>query len=430
MPDQEVITLQIEKMVPQGLGLGFHAGTAVFVPFTAPGDRILAEVTSQKAGHWFARCVQILEPGPERIDPTCALFTRCGGCQLRHLSGSFQRTIKETFIRETLTRFPNLREVIPLATEASTQTEGYRCRAGFKVRWVGSRLLLGFFQTASHHIADLTTPCPVLDARLDRLLAPLRQLIADLAVRHRLPQVDAVVGESGIGLIFHLLAAPAKRDLDALRQFAHQQGVVQLWLQRGRKTGMQSLVHEAELFYRVEPHTLTFHPGDFIQAHQAGNRLLVDEAMRQGGTGAVAWDLFCGVGNFTLPLTQRFTHVLGVEGYAPTLQRATANAAHCQTASVHFRSLDLFQEQEVARLATEQPADLVLLDPPREGALALVKWLVTQPVRRLVYVSCNPATFARDAAILVHGGFGLQRVQPIDLFPQTAHVELVALFGR
>ncbi|MEO5362734.1 MAG: 23S rRNA (uracil(1939)-C(5))-methyltransferase RlmD [Magnetococcus sp. DMHC-8] len=427
----ERVLLHIDKVVPGGLGLGFLAGVAMFVPFTAPGDHILAEVTRRQSHHLFGRCVAILTPGPGRIAPGCALFTVCGGCQLRHLGASLQQAIKRTFVAETLARFPNLRTVPPLATRAADeQLDGYRCRAGFKVRWVGSRLLLGFFQTATHRVADLAEGCPVLEPRLGALLAPLRHLIADLSVRHRLPQVDAVVGEEGIGLIWHLLATPARSDLEQLRRFAGRQGIVQLWLQRGRKSALQPVVHEAELSYRVGSQTLRFHPGDFIQAHRTGNLLLVEEAIRLGGTGEVAWDLFCGVGNFTVSLARRFTHLLGVDGYAPALQRAAANVGQEQTATVRFRCLDLFQEESLVHLATERMPDLVLLDPPREGALALVKWLVTRPCGRLVYVSCNPATFARDAAILVHGGFRLEHIQPLDLFPQTAHVELVALLVR
>ncbi|MEO5352857.1 MAG: 23S rRNA (uracil(1939)-C(5))-methyltransferase RlmD [Magnetococcus sp. XQGC-1] len=427
----ERFPLQIEKIVPGGLGLGFHAGMAVFVPFTAPGEEILAEVTRRRPGSLFARCVQVLTPGAGRVDPGCALFTRCGGCQLRHLHGGVQQTIKGAFVQETLSRFPNLREPEPLPTWAAVaQGDGYRCRAGFKVRWVGGGLLLGFFQAASHQVADLTASCPVLDPRLNHILPPLRQLLSTLSVRQRLPQVDAVVGEDGIGLVLHLLSAATPRDLTLLQQFARSQGVIQLWLQRGRKSGMHPVVQDGELSYRVDSHLFRFHPGDFIQAHQAGNSRLLQEVLQQGGSGGVAWDLFCGVGNFTLPLAERFARVLGVDGYAPALQRAEHNVGSSRSASVRFRCLDLFQEAEIAQLSREESADLVLLDPPREGALSLVKWLLGTPSKRLVYVSCNPATFARDAAILVHGGFSLERVQPLDLFPQTAHVELVALFVR
>lgn len=428
---KERMIVQIDKLVPGGLGLGFYEGAALFVPFTAPGDRIVAEVTKKKSGHLFARCVEILEAGPERIEPACAGFTQCGGCQLRHLSGPFQRAVKGVFLQETLSRFPTLRDVTLLPTwAASHQTDGYRCRAGFKVGWVGSRLLLGFFQTASHHIVDLPNGCPVLDDRLNRLITPLRLLITALSVRQKLPQVDMVVGAVGVGLIFHLLAAPTRRDLAIFKTFAKQQGIHQLWLQQGHKMEMQPVVQDAELFYRLEPYRLVFYPGDFIQAHQAGNRLLVREALRQGGGGEVAWDLFCGVGNFTLPLAEQFAHVLGVEVSAPAVQRAEANAKEGQMANVRFRTLDLFCEQTVAQLASERAADLVLLDPPREGAVILVNWLITTPLKRLVYISCNPATFARDATLLLGGGFVLELVQPIDLFPQTFHQELVALFVR
>ena len=431
MTDNERITLTIDKIVPRGLGLGFYEEMAVFVPFTAPGDRILAEVTNRKSRCLFARCVEILQPSAQRVDASCPLFTQCGGCQLRHLSGALQRTIKGDFVRETLGRFPNLRHLNPLPTWAAADSEdGYRCRVAFNVRWVGTHLLLGFFQTASHQIVDLPDDCPVLDRRLSGLIAPLRRLITELTVRQKLPQVDAVVGEAGIGLIFHLLAPPTAADRQQWHRFAKQQGITQLWLQQGRKSGMQPLVQDAELFYQMEPYRVAFHPGDFIQAHQAGNLLLVREAIRQGGSGAVAWDLFCGVGNFTLPLAQHFTQVLGVDGYAPALKRAVANAKQCPESRLSFKTVDLFGQQGIARLASQPVADLVLLDPPREGALLLVKWLVSRPSKRLLYISCNPATFARDAAILVQSGFCLQQVQPLDLFPHTAHLELIALFVR
>ncbi|MBF0583217.1 MAG: 23S rRNA (uracil(1939)-C(5))-methyltransferase RlmD [Magnetococcales bacterium] len=427
----ERVIVQIDKVVPGGAGLGFHEGSALFVPFTAPGDRIVAEVTKKHSNCLFGRCVEILAAGAERTEPACERYTVCGGCQLRHLTPACQQRIKGDFVRETLGRFPNLRdgELRP-AWGVEGWEDGYRCRASFKVRWVGSRLLVGFFQAASHHIADLPDHCPVLDRRLSALIAPLRVLIASLAVCQQLPQVDAVVGEEGVGLIFHLLVSPGQPDRERLQQFARQQGIAQLWLQRGRKSGLQAVVNGAELFYRLESQRLSFHPGDFIQAHREGNRLLVREALRQGGAGEVAWDLFCGIGNFTLPLAQRFARVVGVEGYAPALQRGEANAREAQLSGVCFRALDLFQERQIARLAAEPAADLVLLDPPREGALAVVKWLIGTPIRRLVYVSCNPATFARDASLLVRSGFRLERLQPIDLFPQTFHLELVALFVR
>ncbi|MBF0160763.1 MAG: 23S rRNA (uracil(1939)-C(5))-methyltransferase RlmD [Magnetococcales bacterium] len=431
MTSQERIPLQIEKIVPRGLGLGFHEGRAVFVPFTAPGDRIVAEVTKRQSGSLFARCVEMVQPGAQRVEPACPLFTRCGGCQLRHLSGWSQRQIKGDFVRETLSRFPNLRDVEPLPTWAAAATEdGYRCRVGFKVRWVGSRLLLGFFQTASHHLVDLPDDCPVLERRLNRLIAPLRPLIGGLSLRQQLPQVDAVVGEEGVGMMFHFLAAPTEADREQLQRFAGEQGVVQLWVQQGRKSGMRPVVQRGALYYALEPYKVAFHPGDFTQAHQAGNLLLVQEAMRLGGSGAVAWDLFCGVGNFTLPLARQFAQVLGVEGYAPALQRAAVNAKQCQGGRIFFQAADLFQEQGIALLARQPMADLVLLDPPREGALLLVKWLLGRPPARVLYISCNPATFARDAAILVQGGFCLESVQPLDLFPHTAHLELIALFVR
>lgn len=431
MTEGEVFEVHIEKIVSRGLGLGFYKDTAVFIPFTAPGDHLRATVTKQCRNHLFARCLERLVSGPERTDPGCALFTHCGGCQLRHVTEAFQRQAKEMFLKETLERFPNLRglNAVQPVREAGPG-DGYRRRAGFKVRWVGTNLLLGFFQSASHHIADIPTQCPVLEERLNGLMAPLRTLIASLSLKQKLPQVDVVAGDTGVGLICHVLAQPSRQDIKPLMHFAKEHNIAQLWVQKGRKTGMRPLVSREELFYTVENDALAFHPGDFIQAHGAGNHLLVKEAIQQAGEGEVAWDLFCGVGNFTLPLAKRFSRVLGVESHAPTLERAAINARQAPSGTISFTCLDLFKQTGIERLKTEKPADLVLLDPPREGALLLIKWLTGTLVKRMVYVSCNPATFARDAAILVHGGFQLTKVQPIDLFPHTSHVELVALFVR
>ncbi|MBF0183863.1 MAG: 23S rRNA (uracil(1939)-C(5))-methyltransferase RlmD [Magnetococcales bacterium] len=431
MTDLSPFSLHIEKLVAQGFGLGFHQGKAIFVPFAAPGDQMLVEISRQQGRHAFARCRQLLQPGPARVDPGCSLFSRCGGCQLRHLPPEQQRQEKRAILRETLDRFPNLREVPVAATLAdSGQPDGYRCRAGLKVRWVADRLLLGFFQTASHKVADLVDGCPVLEPSLNACLLPLRQLIPRLSVKDKLPQVDLVSGEQGVGMILHLLAPLSAADQGLLRQFANEQALAQLWLQQGRKQGLQPLLRQAELFYSLHGQRLVFEPADFIQAHRSGNRLLVEQVMHWAGKGTVAWDLFCGMGNFTVPLASRFSHLLGVEGYEPVLQRTRRNLQASAAPSFRLLALDLFQESALQRLQQEKAADLVVLDPPREGALALVKWLLTQPLRRIIYISCNPATFARDAAILQHGGWSMTAIQPMDLFPHTAHLELVALLER
>ena len=425
------VDLRIEKVVSGGLGLGFYRETAVFVPFTAPGDRICAKITKQGRNHAFAQSIERLEAGPERIDPGCDLFTRCGGCHLRHLTAFCQKSVKEMFIKETLERFPNLKEVGGLMPMLVTgQGEGYRRRAGFKVRWLDSRLLLGFFQVASHYIADISAHCPILETRLDRLIRPLRAMLVSLSIKHKIPQVDVVAGDKGVGLIVHVLAKPTHQDRETLRQFALEQDIEQLYLQRGQKNSIQAVIEQNKLYYSVEGETLEFYPRDFIQAHKTGNQRLVKEVITQAGEGSMAWDLFCGIGNFTLPLTHTYQTILGVESYAPTLKQAKENARHTPTGKVRFSGLNLFQAEQIKQLLSKKPADVVVLDPPREGAMQLIKGLITTPLQRLVYVSCNPATFARDAALLVHGGFRLQRIQPIDMFPQTFHVELVALFVR
>ncbi|WP_193771395.1 23S rRNA (uracil(1939)-C(5))-methyltransferase RlmD [Candidatus Magnetaquicoccus inordinatus] len=431
LPEPLTFSLQIEKIVANGLGLGFYQGKAVFVPFAAPGDQMQVAVTRSGAQHYFARCVQLQQGGDERVDPGCSVYTQCGGCQLRHLSLATQRQVKRAILRETLDRFPQLREVeLAPFPEQLQQADGYRCRAGCKVRWVNGRLLLGFFQANSHKVADLSAGCPVLEERLNALLPSLRLVLPQLSVRERLPQVDLVSGEEGVGMVCHLLAPLSKADRRLLQEWASAQGVVQLWLQQGRKEGLQPVLQQEELFYHAAGFRLQFAPADFIQAHRQGNRYLIEQVLRWAGEGEVAWDLFCGMGNFSVPLASRFRHLLAVEGYAAVLQRTQYNLQSMGAASFRLLALDLFAEQSLLRLQQEAPADLLLLDPPREGALAVVKWLQQQALRKLLYISCNPATFARDAAILCHGGWRLLFVQPVDLFPQTAHLELLAYFER
>lgn len=430
MVESQTIKLTIEKIVFGGSGLGFYQGQAVFVPHTAPGDHIQAVVEKTERNALFARCVQIFEKGPDRVDPGCLVYEQCGGCQFRHLNVNLQITAKESIVLETLHRFPTLRSLVKIEPLLTTeQQDGYRRRASLKVRWTGSRLLLGFFQTKSHRICDIPPLCSVLDHRLSTLTLPLRQLITSLSIRHKLFHVDMMAGDNSLGLVIHVLRTPNQKDQKLLQQFVKEQTIDQLWIQQGRKPAMRQLVYQKALSYDLQGDTLTFRPGDFIQAHAMANRLMVEQIIHWIGQGDMVWDLFCGVGNFTIPLARHFSQVLAVEGDAPTLKRARENAKRCEIETISFIKLNLFLESGIELLGQQKPADLVVLDPPREGAFKLIQWLAQTPPKKVLYISCNPATFARDADHLVKYGYVLEKVQPMELFPQTFHVELMALFS-
>ncbi|MEO5330739.1 MAG: 23S rRNA (uracil(1939)-C(5))-methyltransferase RlmD [Magnetococcus sp. YQC-5] len=426
----DVLELEIEKIVPGGLGLARHAGQVAFVPNTAPGDRIRGHVTAIHRHHLTVQCIEILSSGPDTVDPGCAVFGQCGGCHMRRLSASLQDRIKTDFVREGLSRIAHLdvtdslRPLIP-----ALERDGYRRRVSFKVQWRDLRVLLGFYAAASNTLVDIEE-CPILDPRLAALMPPLRQLIAALSIREQIISVDMVVGDIGMGMIFSLTRSCPATDKLSIRRFADAYHLQQVWLREGRNRVDIVLVMHGPLAYTADGFEFYFHPGDFIQGHATQNRRMIEEVLWLGGEGKSAWDLFCGVGNFTLPLSRRFKLVKGVEGHARAVQLAKKNLQRNQVTNVSIQREDLFRETKITRLQGMDQVDLVLLDPPRSGADPLCRLLAHHGPERMIYLSCDPATFARDAALLVLGGYGLESVQPLDLFPQTKHVEVVALFRR
>ncbi|MBF0212346.1 MAG: hypothetical protein HQM00_02140 [Magnetococcales bacterium] len=425
----DALELVIEKMVPGGLGLARWEGRVVFVSGAAPGDRIRGRVTATHRHHLMVRCETILEAGPDTVDPGCDLAGSCGGCPLRRLSASHQEAVKAGFVFESLERIarldptPILHPLIP-----AQQREGYRRRATFQARWDGARMLLGFFAHGSHDIVDLTQ-CPVLDPRLSALIDPLRQLLAALKGRGSITQVEVVAGDDALGVVFCLMRPCTHADKDLMRRQAGSMGIDQVWMRIGQ-TAMRPLTRQGELGYAIDGFRIAFEPGDFVQSHAAQNRVLVEESLKLAGEGNIAWDLFCGIGNFTLPLTRRFHTLLGADLISGSLRRAGENAKKQGLEHISFQQVDLFRDEGLARLPWREQVDAVLLDPPRNGAEALCRQLATRGPQRIVHISCDPATFARDAAILINGGYTLERVHPVDLFPQTRHVETIARFLR
>lgn len=434
----EELELTIDKVVPGGFGLGFHEGKTVFVPFSAQGDRLRVRLERQQKGVAWGRIKEIVDPGPGRVAPECPVYGRCGGCQLRHLSVAVQEEVKNGFIQDSLQRIGKLTPKEGLADLLRvSEPSGYRRRAGFKVRVVKQGVLLGYFAAGSHRVVDLPE-CAILDPRLARLVPLLRTVIAALTGKESVVEVACVAGDTGIGVVFHLLRPLSRRDEGRILAFAKENRIDPLCVQPGKKSSLRSLIEGPPLSYQVAGLSLTFQPSDFIQINGAGNRLLVEKVMAAcggetdaSGQGGVAWDLFCGVGNFTLPLTDRFETVYGVESLPSALERLRENKRLNGRENLAVIRADLFKPEGVGRLKGMGEADLILLDPPRQGALDVVKKIADAPPKRVVYVSCDPATFSRDAGILVaSGGMALRSVNGMDLFPHTHHVEMVGIFDK
>ncbi|MBF0621910.1 MAG: 23S rRNA (uracil(1939)-C(5))-methyltransferase RlmD [Magnetococcales bacterium] len=422
------ITLTIEKMITGGLSLGRYDGQAVFVPYGAPGDVVEVRIVKTSKRFVHGEIESIIEPGAERQEPLCPHFGRCGGCHLQHLSSGQALKAKQGFVEEALQRLGGVDtavgEVIP-----SPQSSEYRSRAGLKVRAVKGHVLMGFYETNSHRIVDIES-CPVMEPALNQLIAPLRTLISKLTITRQVAEIDLVRGDDSFGLVIHTMVAPRQKDFQLFKAFAETHAIDQFWLQRGKKRTLRPIIQKKLLSYGLDDgKRLSFLPGDFTQVNRAQNRQLVSMVMERAGSGERVWDLFCGVGNFSLSLADNFSSVTGVESYRPAVQRAVENSRVNGLDALTFHMANLSDAAQLAKLAWSEQ-DVVVLDPPREGAVAVAKALVDSPVKRVVYVSCDPATLARDAGVLQEGGYTLEEVVPLDMFPMAWHVESLALFTR
>jgi len=434
-------TVLINALDQEGRGIARIDGKAVFVEGALAGELVTIEIHRRRPTYELARATAILRASPSRVAPLCPHFGVCGGCSLQHLEAAAQVAAKQRVLEDALWHIGRVRAGELLAP-IHGPAWGYRQRARLSVRDVPKKggVLVGFHERKSSFITDMRT-CPVLPPHISSLLPALRELIGGLSLRDRLPQIELAVGDDaddGSGnevLVLRNLAALTVADEHALTDFADRHGV-RLYLQpQGPATAQAFHPPARPLGYALPDFgvRIEFQPTDFTQVNVAMNRMLVRRAVgllepREGD--AVA-DFFCGLGNFSLPIARRGANIVGIEGSAPLVRRAQANAqANGLANRARFVAADLF---EATRSSIEAlgSIDKALLDPPREGAIALVKALPEARLARVVYVSCNPATLARDASVLVHErGFTLRQAGIVNLFPHTAHVESVALFTR
>jgi len=468
------LELEVASIDLEANGVAHHDGKVVFVRGALPGERVRATLVRSKPRFEVAQTVEVLRESHARVVPRCPHFGVCGGCSMQHLDADAQLAIKQRALEDQLWHIGRLRPGIVLRPLAGPRW-GYRYRARLSVRHVPKKggVLVGFHERASSYVADMHE-CHVLPPRVSALLLPLRDLVGGLALRERLPQIEVAVGQiqrapgpspdapglpghapgqpagapdSGllVALALRVLDAPGAADRARLLEFAAREGVA-LWLQPAGPDSVTLLCtregrparsdDDSGLAYRLPEFdvTMPFRPTDFTQVNHRINEVLVSRALRllDAQPGERVADLFCGLGNFTLPLARRAGEVIGIEGNAALVARARRNAAfNGLSARTDFRTANLFEEGAPQWRALGR-FDRVLIDPPREGALEVARALADDaaPPRRIVYVSCNPATLARDAAILVHqGGYTLEAAGVVDMFPQTSHVESIAVFG-
>jgi 23S rRNA (uracil1939-C5)-methyltransferase len=430
------MTVVIESLDREGRGIARVEGKAIFIEGGLPGETVSYASYRRKRSYEQAVATEIHDASAERELPRCPHFGICGGCSMQHLEARAQVAAKQRVLEDNLWHIGKLRpETLLRATYGLDW--GYRHRARLSVRLVPKKggVLVGFHERRSSFVAVMDS-CEVLPRQVSDLLLPLRTLIAGLSKPARLPQIELAVGEAVTVLVLRILDALSPQDEDALRRFATQHGV-QLWLQTaGPDTAQPFHPLEAPPLYYSLPEfgvRVHFRPTDFTQVNHAVNRILVRQAMalldpRPGDRIA---DLFCGLGNFSLPIASRGAQVLGVEGNAELVRRAESNARENGLDSrAHFESANLFDGANCARFGAGG-FDKLLIDPPRDGAVEVVKALEEGGPGRIVYVSCDPATLARDAEVLVHvKGYRLAAAGVINMFPHTSHVESIALFEK
>ena len=432
-------TVVITALDQEGRGVGRVDGKAVFIEGALIGERVGIEVIHRKRNYDLARITELYAASPTRVPAPCRYFGVCGGCSLQHLDAAAQVAVKQRVLEDALWHIGRVRAAELLAPIHGSAW-GYRYRARFSVRDVPKKggILVGFHERRSSYVADMAS-CLVVPARISALLPELRALIARLSIRNRLPQIELAIGEDAGGpvdaLVLRILAPLNDADRHELAAFAVMHGV-QLYLQPAGPASVHLLLPPGRRLSYTLPEfgvTFDFEPTDFTQVNAGLNRVLVRRAigLLEPGPRETVADFFCGLGNFTLPIARCGAAVVGVDGSSPLVRRAEANATGNGLAgSIRFAVANLFEATPESIEALGR-LDKALLDPPREGAIELVKSLPEEGLSRIVYVSCNPATLARDAAVLVHQrGFTLSAAGVANMFPHTAHVESIALFTR
>ena len=423
------IELVLERLTHDGRGIGRWQGRTVFVEGGLPGEQVTARVVRARSKLIEARLEQLLQASPERQPPRCPHVDLCGGCSLQHMPAATQLQVKQQALTQQLAHFAGLQPEhwMPALTGPEY---GYRQRTRLSLRWDGRarRLQVGYRQRASNALVDVTQ-CPVLLPQLEQLLKELPAELSQLHGRETLGHVELIGGEQPAMIVRHMQPL-AEDDRQRLRALA-QRHAMACYLQSGSTATLQLLTDgDAQPAYRLADQQLSFHfaAGDFTQVNADINQQMVNQALHwlAPQPGERVLDLFCGVGNFSLPLARAGAVVTGIEGSAEMVERAAANARLNCLAQAHFYQADLSNSLEMDWL--EADYDAALLDPPRDGAAEMTAALARKRVHRILYVSCNPATLARDAGILSAAGYRLVQVGIMDMFPQTAHVEAMALF--
>ncbi|HIC8863172.1 TPA: 23S rRNA (uracil(1939)-C(5))-methyltransferase RlmD [Aeromonas hydrophila] len=423
------IEFTVDSLDHHCVGIGRHQGKAIFIEGALPGEQVKARILEDKKQYAHAALQQVVTPAANRIAPFCSNYRECGGCSAQHLAEADQRAAKEAGLVSLFERLGNIQ---PPALEPvlGGESRAYRrvCRLAIKFDKNGRCTRVGFRRRQSNDLVEIDG-CPVLAEPLSALINPLRDCLNRLKSQRELGHAELILAEQGILMLLRHTGRPTEADRAQLIEFAKTQGI-DLYLQAADEQ-IEPLHQQFAPSYSLDGLSLAFAPGDFIQVNAPVNQRMVEQALSwlEAGKDDKVLDLFCGIGNFTLPLARQAREVVGVEGELAMVARAEENARRNGINNARFYKADL--SGDIAGMSwAREGFDLVLLDPARPGAFEVMEHVVKLSPRRVVYVSCNPVTLARDSQVLVKGGYRLVRLGMLDMFPHTGHLESMALFER
>ena len=429
----KIYEIEIEALSHEGRGISHIDNKVIFTRGALPGEKVIASRTLSRAKYEEADVVEVIEPSFDRIDAKCSVYGICGGCSFQHLSSLNQISAKHDWLQSA---FMGQSRVQPKEWLEPIQVEswGYRRKARLGVRYVAKKekVLVGFRERKSSFVTVMSR-CEVLHPSLGDNLEILSECIEALSIKDHVPQIEVEIAEKDTILILRHLQPLNENDEKVLIDYAKKLSIT-WYLQSGGLDTIKPLKNPVQLTYSIPKHNIemSFLPNDFTQVNFELNKKMIDLALDllDLNENDDVIDLFCGLGNFTLPISRYANKVVGIEGDQGLVERAKANAKANNITNALFYKADLFEDVSGFEWFRGKNYNKALIDPSRTGAIEIVELLPKLNIERLVYVSCNPATLARDTAKLISLGFSLESAGVMDMFPQTAHVESIALFVR
>lgn len=433
---EETVQVEIESLSAEGRGIAHVDDRIVFIDQALAGETVLFKYTKLSKNIAEGRAVEILKASPDRVAAKCSAFAMCGGCSLQHMSTDMQLKLKQKTFLDHLEHIAKVKAE-NLLPPLRGPLWGYRHKARLGVRYVHKqkRIMVGFRESSSAFITD-TEQCEVLHPSVGLLLTELSEFITRMEQNQHIPQIEVAVGDNQTVLVFRHLVPLPETDRDILRELAIKHNFV-IYLQAGAPDELEALhpLQPEMLYYELPKHNVRveFQSSDFTQVNPEINRDMLDRAIDflQLNENDQVLDLFCGLGNFSLPMARQCAQLTAVEGSLVMVKKARENAAKNNIANVEFYMADLYSEEIAAAPWLKKKYNKILLDPPRSGADAVLRYLGKMGAERIVYVSCHPATLARDAGVLVNElGYRLTDAGIMDMFPHTRHVESIAVFVK